>query len=88
MIETHDLVCHLCELSGENEYEYDDLEQAIYDKYGVEFDQFDAIVRDLLPLIDVGRSGLTGKTYKGFSEQKDDFGFWLLKMEVSNEQNA
>lgn len=81
MIDTYELICHLCGISGD-EYEYDDLEQAIYDKYGVERDQFDAIVRDLLPLVDVGRSGLTEKTYKGFSEQKDGFGFWLLKMEV------
>ena len=88
MIDTYELVCHLCALNSESEYEYDDLEQGIYDKYGVELEQFDAIVSDLLPLIDVGKSELTGKLYKGLSVQTNEYGFWLLKMEVSNEQNA
>ena len=86
MIDTHELICHLCNL--DDDYTYDDLEQGIYDKYGVELEQFDLVVRDLLPLIDVGKSELTGKLYKGLSVQTNGYGFWLLKMEVSNEQNA
>ena len=30
----------------------------------------------------VGKSELTGKTYKGFSVHTNGYGFWLLKMEV------
>lgn len=86
MIDTYELVCHLCNLDDDSEY--DDLDQAIYDKYEIGLDQFDAIVSDLLPLIDVGKSELTGKLYKGLSVQTNGYGFWLLKMEVSNEQNA
>ena len=84
MIDTHELICHLCDLVDDSTY--DDLDQAIYDKYGIELDQFNAVVASLLPLIDVGKSELTGKTYKGFSVQTNGYGFWLLNMEVSNEQ--
>ena len=80
MIDTHELICHLCNLDDDSTY--DELEQAVYDKYEIELDQFDLVVRDLLPLIDVGNSELTGKTYKGFSVHTNGYGFWLLKVEV------
>lgn len=48
MIDTHELICHLFNLDDDSTY--DELEQAIFDKYHVSMDAFDAIVRDLLPL--------------------------------------
>ena len=80
MIDTHELICHLCNLDDDSEY--DDLDQAVYDKYEIGLDQFNAVVASLLPLIDVGKSELTGETYKGFSVQTNGYGFWLLKMKV------
>lgn len=81
MIDTHELICHLCDLDDNSTY--DELEQAIFDNYEVSIDAFDAIARALLPLVDVGKSELTGKTYKGFSVHTNGYGFWLLKMEVT-----
>lgn len=80
MIDTHELICHLCNLDDNSTY--DELEQAVFDNYEVSIDAFDAIAHALLPLIDVGKSELTGKTYKGFSVHTNGYGFWLLKMEV------
>ncbi|ENV18779.1 hypothetical protein [Acinetobacter guillouiae] len=80
MIDTHELICHLCNLDDNSTY--DELEQAIFDNYEVSIDAFDAIAHALLPLVDVGKSELTGKTYKGFSVHINGYGFWLLKMEV------
>ena len=80
MIDTHELICHLCNLDDDSTY--DELEQAIFDNYEVSIDAFDAIAHALLPLIDVGKSELTGETYKGFSVHTNGYGFWLLKMKV------
>ena len=82
MIDTHELICHLCNLDDNSTY--DELEQAIFDNYEVSIDAFDAIAHALLPLIDVGKSELTGKTYKGFSVHTNGYGFWLLKTEVKS----
>ena len=81
MIDTHELICHLCNLDDDSTY--DELEQAIFDNFEVSIDAFDAIVHALLPLIDVGKSELTGEIYKGFSVQTNGYGFWLLKMRVN-----
>ena len=80
MIDTHELICHLCNLDDNSTY--DELEQAVFDNYEVSIDAFDAIVHALLPLVDVGKSELTGKTYTGFSVHTNGYGFWLLKVEV------
>lgn len=41
-------------------------------------DQFDRLVRKLLPMIDVGASPLTGNRYKGFATA----GMWMAKMQI------
>jgi hypothetical protein len=58
------------------------IEQAIYDKFGIDLDQFQKIVEVLMPLIDVGESPLTGTIFKGFSKKEGNHGTWLLKTEV------
>ncbi len=57
-----------------------DIDDYIYEHYDsqVSFEGFALIVRDLLPLIVVGQSPLTQKTYKGFG--KDNMFF--IKQEV------
>lgn len=82
MIDTHELICHLCNLDDDSTY--DELEQAVFDKYEVSIDAFDAIAHALLQLIDVGKSELTGEIYKGFSVQANGYGFWLLKTKVKS----
>ena len=46
------------------------------------FFSFKEIVCRLFPLIDVAKSPLTKKIYKGFSKDKEGFKEWLIKEEV------
>ena len=55
------------------------IEEKLYDELNIDLYSFCEIVSRLLPLIDVGKSLLTEKSYKGFSNQK---GVWLVKTEV------
>ncbi len=41
-------------------------------------ERFDNLINALLPLIDVGKSPLTGKRYKGFAVN----GVWFAKVEI------
>ena len=61
----------------------DDWEEAIYEKYGIAYADFAELISDLLPLIDMGKSGLAGKSYKGFADVKQ--GIFLARTEVSND---
>lgn len=56
-----------------------ELEEIFYDKYLIDLDQAHDLIKDLLPLIDVAKSELTNKVYKGFG--KDNL--WLIKEEVN-----
>ena len=80
MIDIYEIVCNLCDLKQDSDY--DDVHQALWDKYEVDMDNFEKIIKDLLPLIDIGESPLTGIKYKGFSKQEGGCGFWLAKLEI------
>ena len=56
----------------------------VFESAGIEinFDSFKEIVCRLFPLIDVAKSPLTKKIYKGFSKDKEGFKEWLIKEEV------
>ena len=69
----------------EDEKEID--EDYFYDAFvnaGIEIDfgSFKEIVCRLFPLIDVAKSPLTKKIYKGFSKDKEGVKEWLIKQEV------
>ena len=49
----------------------------------IDFDSFKEIVCRLFPLIDVAKSPLTKKMYKGFSKGKEGFKEWLIKEEIN-----
>ena len=49
----------------------------------IDFDSFKEIVCRLFPLIDVAKSPLTKKIYKGFSKDKEGFKEWLIKEELT-----
>lgn len=55
-------------------------EQAIQDRYGIDYVGFSHLISDLMPLIDVGESPLTKKLYKGFADSERQI--WLEKIEV------
>lgn len=76
----HLLEVSLEELSGEDgEYE-SRLWNLFYHQFGIEVSDFAKLVNALVPLIEVGKSPLTEKIYKGFANTEKRF--WLVKMEV------
>lgn len=56
------------------------IESAMYDQFGIDLESFQEILSRLLPLIDVGKSPLTKKRYKGFSDPTHTG--WILKVEI------
>lgn len=64
----------------DGEYEYN-LWSAFYDEFLIEERYFARLVNKLVPLIDLGKSPLTGQVYKGFSDAEARS--WLVKMKVS-----
>lgn len=79
-MDVNELICHLCGLN--EDADYDEVVDSLWEKYQIDFENFEKLIKDILPLIDVGVSPLTKQTHKGFSRQADGVGFWLLKIEV------
>lgn len=66
-------------IGEDGEYE-GNLWNEFYNQFRIEEKHFTHLVNQLMPLITVGKSPLTGNTYKGFADAKN--GFWLVKMRV------
>lgn len=79
--DVEELVCHILEYDHE-ETDCHFLDSELFDKWDIGIDTFKEILEKLLPLIDVGKSPLTLKRYKGFSDQKGNF---FVKMEIEKE---
>lgn len=60
--------------------EYEDLEEAFYDRFYVSAEDFATIVDLLVPRIQVGQSPLTKTWYRGFTSL--DKPMWLVRMKV------
>lgn len=73
--EAEELARHLC---GVSEGDETDLDDALLEKFEVDFPQFAVIAEALLPLCVCGKSGLTDKTYQGFGKD----GTFLMKREM------
>jgi len=56
--------------------EVGDIEEAIWDKYEADQVLIEGFLDDIMPLIDVCKSPLTGKLYKGLAYD----GVWLAKL--------
>ena len=62
-----------------------DIEDALIDKLYVDLYGLSLTVEALLPMIDIGSSELTGKSYKGFSvplQKNSDQKKFLIKTEI------
>jgi len=59
----------------------DDIEQAVYDKFDLDLTTVESLLDKIIPLVDVGRSPLTGTLYKGIAHN----GMWLAKCKVKDE---
>ena len=76
-LEAEELAIHLC---GLDEDDPDlNIEDAVYEKYGIDFDAFEKMAGDLLPLCVVGKAALSGKMYKGFGAD----GYFIVKRELT-----
>lgn len=75
-----------CEITGTDEEtiygDFDVLEDHLYEQFNIDFDSFHEIINRLLPLVDVGKSPLSGKFFKGFSKVEDGMGRWIVKAEI------
>ena len=80
LFDVQELICHLLNINYD---EIDDdaliIEDTLLEKYGCTIEQFKELLEKLIPMIDVGTSNLTNKTYKGFADVKN--GYWLIKTE-------
>jgi len=67
-------------LSVDCDDKWDELSDLFEDKYGLNIEQFDKLVSDLVPLCAVGKSPLTGTVFRGFIDETE--GVWLIKGEM------
>lgn len=72
-IQTEELACTILGIEYEDYEEADDcteqIENILIDELNIDLDTLEKIVSKLLPLIDIGKSPLTGNMYKGFSRE-------------------
>lgn len=80
--EIEELAIHLCGLS--EDAESDDIEEALYDKFELSFDQLRKLAALLVPLCMVAESPLSKKVYRGFGAN----GTWLAKQELPAHQEG
>ena len=60
-----------------------DVYDYIQDVYSIDWDNFCSLIMELLPLIEVGKSPLTGNTYKGLGKD----GMFFIKLLVNNDES-
>jgi hypothetical protein len=60
------------------EMDESDVYQFFYDHYNICEEDFDDIIKDLLPLCTIAKSELTDKWYRGFGTENT----WLIKQEI------
>jgi len=86
MAESYELAMHLVGLNPDNEEDFDNsdaVDKLLYEKYGIQDTEgFDKLIKNLMELIDVGKSHLTEKAYKGFAKN----GFWFCKVPVNESE--
>lgn len=56
------------------------IEEEFSSQLGINLESFSKVVSLLLPMIDYGKSPLTGKEYKGFADTETNQ--WLVKIEI------
>lgn len=72
-IDIEEVACVILELDYEDYEEADNcteqIENILIDEMNIDLETLERIVSKLLPLIEIGKSPLTGITYKGFSRE-------------------
>ena len=89
-IDIEEVACAVLGLEYEDYEEADDcteqIENILMDEMNIDLDTLERIVRKLLPLIEIGKSPLTGIAYKGFSREfikgSCKVRKWIAKMQI------
>lgn len=89
-IDIEEVACTVLGLDYEDYEEADDcteqIENILIDEMNIDLDTLEQIISKLLPTIDVGKSPLTGITYKGFSREfikgSCKVRKWIAKMQI------
>lgn len=81
----YELAMKICGLDPENDEEFNDaqekVEQILYDKFGIDEDSFEKVVRALTPHAHISKSEITDTVYIGFGDHKN--GIWLYKEDLN-----
>ncbi|WP_095210355.1 hypothetical protein [Endozoicomonas ascidiicola] len=63
-----------------------DIDEALYEKYEISFDQYSQIVKDLLPFTPQIKGGLTGNLFHAFVDVKQERA--IVKVYAKADENA
>lgn len=77
-----DLAVCVLGLDPDVEYDYDEIEFKIHEKFGCSLEDFCSIVEHLLPLVGMGESPLTKTIYRGFAHDDGSYVRWLVKEKI------
>lgn len=85
MNDYYELAMLLCGFDPDDSDQFDaaedQIDKILYDKYGVDEEQFERIARGLMPFAHIAKSPLTETIFMGFANHKK--GLWLVKQEVN-----
>ncbi len=89
-IDIEEVACTILGLEYEDYEEADDcteqIENILIEEMNIDLDTLERIVSKLLPLIEIGKSPLTGIAYKGFSREfikgSCKVRKWIAKMQI------
>ena len=76
--EIYELADYLCNNKIATDFDEEELENQIYDKYNIDFENFYKLINDLIPLCNISRSAITDNYYQGFATDE----FWLYKEKI------
>lgn len=72
-----ELIAKVCGVDVDENFE--NLDEILWDKFEIDFDNFEKLINKLLPLCDVGVSPLTGIKSRGFSDR--EYPCWIMRIE-------
>jgi hypothetical protein len=81
-LDVEELACFVCGLDyDEIDADTDVIEDNLIVEFGCDLTQFTELMRILLPMVDVQKSQISERIYRGFADESKCM--WLLKSDVS-----
>lgn len=75
-LDIEELAAHLCGFSTDDDYETDQVEEKMIEKYNIDLSYFTDLMNDISPLLDMAVSPLTEEPFIGFG----DGNMWIAKI--------